>query len=358
MSLAIGINSCTKSNTINNGQVISTPYTLYFTDTAGALYNSNDGKNMKVVFPPDGSTSLSIITANNSIIIAKMGSSVSSNNNAFVSNDNGKNFNYSYITSDIATFPGVAVNGRPFNLNQSMMIYVPDWNHEYITSRNPSGSNFFGMAGSFKDGLLNNWNPESYYDTDHVAHSAGTIRITSFTLLKNGTLIAFDAATTYGLYRTALLSRWVEYFTATSLPTAPSYFSIGHLNNQIIAIDNYGTNGAWYSNDLGVNWAAYSGLPANTPLMCIASPFEQVCLVGTDGDGVYILNPNTSTFQTSNTGLPNHTIVRNIAFKENIFKNGARQQYVYLATNNGIYQSTDMGNSWVRTVVGNFVCVY
>ena len=356
LSASIGFNSCTKSNSINNGQVIQTPYTLYFTDSAGALYNTNDGKNLKVMFPPDGSTSLSLVTVKDKILIAKAGSDVTSSSNLFVSADGGKNFNYSYTSTDLATYPGVACNGKPFNLNQSMLIYMTPWDHEYVASRTSSGLNYFGMASNVLDGALLHWDPEAYYDTDQISNTAGT-KITSFTMLKNETLIAYNALARTTLYRPTLNTRW-KGLALPTLPGAPSFFSIGHLNNRIIAIDNYGTNGAWYSDDLGSNWYSYAGLPANTPLLCVSSPFEQVCLVGTDGNGIYILNPNNSEFQPSNAGLPSGAVVRNIAFKENVFKNGVKQQYVYIATNKGIYQSSDMGNNWVKTVSGNFICVY
>ena len=350
---------CVKTNNaINNSQVIETPYTLYFTDTAGALYNTNDGKNLKVVFPPDGAATLSLVTANKNIIMVKSGSGPGGVNTAYVSSDNGKNFNYSYLSTDVATFPNVAVNGKPFNLNQSMLIDVPQWDHQYIASRSVVGVNYFGMAANPLDGQFQQWALENLYDTITITNTSG-IKITSFTLLKNAELIAFDAIQRKTMYRPQLTTWWeATLMPTTPLPAAPSFFSIGHLNNRIIAIDNYGTNGAWYSDDLGNNWYPYTGLPANTPLTCIASPFEQICLVGTDGKGLYLLNPNTNSFQSNTGGLGSDIIVRNIAFKENIFKNGTKQQYVYLATNQGIYQSTDMGINWVKTVSGNFVNIY
>ena len=359
ISLVIGLAGCSKKgNTINNSQVIETPYSLYFTDTAGALYNSNDGKNMKVVFPPDGAATLSLVTVNKNIILAKSGGGPGGANTLYVSTDNGKNFNYSYLPIDVATVPNVAVNGKPYNLNQTMLIVVPSWNHEYVASRTTTGLNYFGFSWNAQDGAFNQWSPENYYDTDKISNTGG-IRITSFTLLKSGLLIAFDPITQKLLYRPDINTRWeATLLPVTPLPGPPSYFSIGHLNNRLIAIDNYGTAGAWYSDDIGVNWYAYSGLPANTPLNCVVSPFEQVCLVGTDGKGLYLLNPNTNSFQVNNNGLATNLIVRNIAFKENIFKNGTRQQYVYLATNQGIYQSSDMGVNWVRTIPGNFVNIY
>jgi hypothetical protein len=217
------------------------------------------------------------------------------------------------------------------------------------------------MASNEQDGL-NGWRPEYFYDSLRVVH-VGSINVSSFTLLQNGTLVALGGASKKGLYRTNLPERWIEMISPISpdtlaLPGVPSFYSLGHINNRIIAIDNYGSGGASYSDDLGTTWNQYAGLPANTPLICISSPFEQICLVGTDSMGLYTINNNTNSFEQVSNGLGTNLVVRSIAFKENIFKNGKKQQYVYIATNKGIYQSSDLGHNWIKTIPGNFVAVY
>jgi hypothetical protein len=92
--------------------------------------------------------------------------------------------------------------------------------------------------------------------------------------------------------------------------------------------------------------------------LCISAPFDEVCLIGTDSAGLYKYNVNTATWEQNNNGVTKNLIVRNIAFKENIYKNNIVKKFIYLATNQGIFQSTDGGINWVMTVPGNFVCVY
>ena len=51
-----GFYSCKKSiSGISNNQVVETPFSLYFSDSSGGLYSSNDGKNIRqTLFKADG----------------------------------------------------------------------------------------------------------------------------------------------------------------------------------------------------------------------------------------------------------------------------------------------------------------
>ncbi|PQJ11611.1 hypothetical protein CJD36_007390 [Flavipsychrobacter stenotrophus] len=349
---------CTKTKNINNNQVIATPYSLYFTDTAGTLYSSTDGRTSSVIFAADGVANRCIFAMNSNLLMAKSA--------LYVSSDNGTNFNYSYDAAKVATYPKTNNHGRYYDMNQSMAIFLPQWsNHGYIVSRDPDPTNYFGFAWNASDGL-NGWTPESTYDPlTVIAAHVGNIRVTSFTCLQNNTAIALDANTKRGLYRANFNPLgWSEMQSSTGIPDSldmpggNTNYSLGHINNRVIAIDNNGSAGACYSDDLGATWHQYTGLPANTPLTCIASPFEQICMVGTDSMGLFTINNNTNSFEQVSNGLGTNLVVRSIAFKENVFKSGTKQQYIYIATNQGIYQSSDLGHNWTKTIPGNFVAIY
>lgn len=367
LACAVSFFGCSKtSDTINNGQTIQTPYSLYFTDSAGVLYNTNDGKSAKVIFTSDGKPSRALITSGPNILWIKGQDIAMPGPSMYYSSNNGKSFNRSY--DSIKSVPMVTVKGKIVNLNQSMVQYIPAWDATYCVSNDPDPQNLFGFAGNPRHAEPGYWHREDYYDTIQIT-DLHNISVTSFALLKNNTQIAFDAIHNPNrvFSRTALLDRMQEvYPTGAALPAPSStvFFSVGHINNRLVAIDNLGGavagggSAAYYSDDLGRSWTPYSGLPANTPMQCIASPFEQVCLVGTDGAGIYMLNQNTNTFETRNNGLPENCSVRGIAFKENIYKNGTKAQFVYITTNTGLYQSTDMGNNWIKTIPGNLVSIY
>ena len=112
-AIVVSIYSCKKLNGIDNGQVIETPYSLYFSDTSGTLFSSTDGRNItKVVFPPDGKPCRALITSGSNILWAK--------NNLYLSENNGLNFNGTY--DSLPFHPVTAVNGYPLELNQSMIL--------------------------------------------------------------------------------------------------------------------------------------------------------------------------------------------------------------------------------------------
>ncbi|MES2701214.1 MAG: hypothetical protein V4649_01165 [Bacteroidota bacterium] len=367
-----GFFSCNRINGIDNNQVIQTPYSLYFSDSSGALYNSTDGSTFSVVFPADGQPCRAIATAGMNILWLKRG--------LYVSSNNGRNFNNSYsydsLRQDVFRYPCVADS---LLLNQTAILDVKGWKNEdgspmskvYTVNDDPNivGNNVIGLAASDnKMGAAGWWHPERG-DTDGRMFFY-PLYVTSFTQMKSGPVVGYSALSNRVVYRLEK-TLWKETTAnPTGLPGVgvpgadagtglpDTAYCIGHYNDRLIAlINDCPSHGAWFSDDTGRNWSAYSGLPGNT-LLCIASPFEQVCLVGTRGAGLYILNTNTGAFQQSVNGLATNLSVRSITAKQNVFKNGNIQRFIYIATDKGIYQSKDGGINWTLTVQGNFVAIY
>jgi hypothetical protein len=378
--------SCKKVNGINNNTVIETPFSLYFSDTAGTLYNSNDGTTRHTIFPADGTPSRSLcISANNILFVKKL---------ILFSANNGVNFNHSF--DSLQGLTKVGCDGRALTLNQSMIIDMPDWNKVFTTSgiiHDPTGTgalDYLGVEISNNHGVPGSWYANGGYDTSGRVGFL-PVNMISYTRLTNGVLAglainrnqdaitgAMDTIHFRNFYRACgndedYACSWRETTgsgiggagdtSGSPLPpnytdTLPAFFTLGHYNNRLIAVDQMCHHGAWYSDDTGRSWLKYAGLPANTSLLCVASPFEQVCLIGTYGAGLYILNVNTQSFQQNNNGLGKNLVVRSIAAKENVYKNGIKKRYIYLATNQGIYQSSDDGINWVKTIAGNYVSIY
>ncbi|MCF8449210.1 MAG: hypothetical protein K9G49_04995 [Taibaiella sp.] len=377
-----GLQSCKRSNGIDNNNVVQTPFSLFFSDSSGAMYKTNDGRTYgNFIFPPDGKGCRAISVSGNNILWAK--------HHLYYSNNSGKNFNRTYDT--LFTYPDTSCMGQLVDLNQSMLVTLPKWdNRVYTMSASPdAGKNWLGLVYSDNSGNPGSWGLDGTYDTVDVGKLP--VRMKSLTMLANGTLCGLaysgpaenDRAHHRNFVRagrdeSVYANRWREVTanpdaipyiyggntSGTPLPpygttyTDTGYFYLGHMNNRLIAIDALCRYGAWYSDDLGKNWKQYSGLPANTSLLCIESPFEEVCLIGTAGKGLYILNVHTGTWQASNKGLGSNLTVRSIAAKKMVYKNGNVRKFIYLATNKGIYESADGGLNWTFTIPGNYVGVF
>ncbi len=376
--VAYGLHGCRRSNGIDNNNVVQTPFSLYFSDTGGALFNTNDGRNFnKFVYPPDGKACRALATCNNNILWAK--------DHLYYSNNNGKAFNLTY--DSLNTVPDLGCSGRAIDLNQSMLVNLPSWdNRIYSMSRSPDSRNWLGLIYSDNSGNPRTWGYDGSYDTFGVGTMP--VRTTSVTQLADGTLcgLAYSGNgdlvhhrnfVKKGKDESVYANRWKEVTanpndypyiwggnrSGTPLPpntisTDTGYFALGHFNNRLIAIDQKCKCGCWYSDDQGANWKVYSGLPSGTSLLCIGAPWEQVCLIGTEGKGLYILNVHTDTWEPNNNGLGSNLTVRNIAAKQNTYKNGVVKKFIYLATDQGIYESADGGRNWTRTIPGNYVAVY
>ena len=379
--------NCKKPSGIDNGNVIETPYSLYFVDTQGAVYKTNDGMAFNKVFNPDGFPAKAIITSGEVVLLCK--------NNIYSSIDNGHNFNHAYDSlQSVANLPGMsyALNNLPIDCNQSMIIEVPgdskspSFVYACTDAPNTGGtSNYLGVAYNNNHGLRPNWSLDNGYDTTPGNMAPLPVKMVSFTLMKNGTLVGLalndntaaggltsfrnfinttplDPTTIWQEKTGSLVNATLTTVDTTLPPNAifPSYgfFTLGRYNDRLIAIDQRGACGAWYSDDLGRKWKQFAGLPANVPLLCVSSPFDEVSLIGTYGDGLYIYNQSTASWQRNNSGLGTNITVRGISYKSNYYKNGTTKNYIYLATNLGIYQSTDMGLHWTRTIPGNFKNIF
>ncbi len=367
--LAASFQSCNKRvDGIDNNVVIETPYTMYYSDTAGALYNTNDGISIRqMLFPSDGYSSRAICISGNNILWIK--------HNLYLSANNGTNFN-------IANYLFAPISGNYLldvcdsTNNQSVILNAADEGRVYVATF--TFKNWYdatnsiayikglGIACSESNGNATTWFIDTVYDGSLNKLNAGVsntyANVTTLTQLKNNTIVAYDPFHNRIFSKAHLNNEWVEQRHSNTNPDSlpqPNYFTLAHFNNILVAVDNNFGNGAYYSSDTGITWHRYNGLPAGRNLICAASPFDQVLLVGTDSMGVYKLGTDNVTFATANIGLQTASTVHSIAAKVNVYKNdGITKQYVYLATSQGLYRSEDLGQSWIRVQIGNIVTIY
>lgn len=323
--LGTALYGCAKKSplSIDNNQIVQKPYSLYVVDTIGAIWHTNDGEHFTQVKGGGAGAGVeirSICTSDTNIIMVY--------NNAFVSDDNGKNFN---PVSSNEVFPNPAAMG------QSMLYDVPSFNRVYIASYATSGVSY-----SDSNGRMYTWKPDNDPNI--------TSQITSFTQLADGTLIGFANGSKETFTLTGVTAQWQK--TVTTTPLGNGNFFISHFGNTILAADRTGETGVWYSDNKGADWYQFTGLPPATKILSVNTLFDQAVLVGTDGAGAYRVVPRLSTvFEPSNDGLASNVRVTGIAAKSNVYKNNAVKQFVYLSTNKGFYKSEDLGRNWVEVQI-------
>lgn len=323
---AISMGSCRKENGIDNNQVIQKPYSLFFSDSAGGLYISNNGENFREFFKTDGTTDRALVVAGNNVLWAKNDLYLSEKNNAF--------------NEVFDQLPYRAAANWP-----SLMLYSEKQQRVYVASRSATG-----IAYSEDNGKT--WVP------DTMLGALAQLPLTTFAELESGLLFGYNNNNRTTGIRISKTDPWTT--RAASLP-ATGAFQLAAYGNTLVAYDYKGTAGAWYTTDTARSWTQFTGIPANEKLLCALAPFGQNLLMGGENGHIYRLD--NGRFVLSNKGIEDGSIVRSLAAKNNIFKgdaagNSRENRYVYAATSTGVYRSEDGGINWVKAFKGNFQSVY
>jgi len=315
---------CKKESDIggDNGRVVRTPYSLYFSDRLGGLFNTNDGQAYKIIFPRDGVSSRSLLPSGSNLLWAKV--------NLHLSADNGRNFN--------------PVNFRVEPAAQWQSLMINAHNKVFLASAD-------GILESDDNGLT--WKPSVSDPASGIFNPV----VVSFARLSGGNLFAVDARGNVfrksGPAPTPPQS-WKQVSVNTSFPTG--LYQIANFNDALVAGSASGADGVWFSNNEGADWTQYSGLPNNQEVRSIYSPNGQGLLVGLDSLGIFRLVG--TSFVPSNNGLTPFTTVYGISYKQDTYKNEVIKQYVYIATSTGLYRSEDLGQNWALMRSGEYRAIY
>ncbi|MCD6064713.1 MAG: hypothetical protein K0R82_2624 [Flavipsychrobacter sp.] len=333
--LAFTAQSCKKPlNGIDNNQIISKPYSLFLADSTGLIESTNDGNNWRTVFGSNGSQIRAMSFSDTNLVVALT-------EDAFVAAGKelhgGDNYNFNPINMPVATSPKW----------QSMMLNVPDHDRIYM-----AGNVVGGVIYSDSSGKRLTWTQDTHFDPSIITKPV----ISSFTQLADGTLIGYDHLASRIFTKTGRNAPWQEP-TMTGLPTGGKFF-LSHVNNTVVLGDSTGTNGVWFSDNLGATWTAYTGLPAGAQVTCMVAPFERHLLVGTANTGIYVAPLNSSVMSNVSAGLNSAINVRALTAKSDFYKNNQVLEYVYAATDFGLYRSMDLGRNWILVRRGNYVAAY
>lgn len=327
---AFAFQGCRTEN-LDANNIITKPYTLYFADSNGVIYHTNDGERISVKRGPDGVEIGTLETAGNNLLMCYTNGTIL--HVAEVSKYTNVNFNQSFIAVHPLSFGQSRVlNANKFADGVKNRVYVAGAGVYYNDSNGTDGSRWL------KD------------ESDPIKN-ANVNSITSYARLDNGKVIGYDDVSRRLISKADASAPWIVH-PGSGLPGAGSgRLAIINKGNDIIAYA-YGNDpaarGFWRSTDDGQTFAALPQLP-DTPFITAATgTFGKVLIACTRDRGIFRLSGDQDKWEYSSFGLDAGTRVYAIVAKDNMYKNDAEKVFVFIATSTGIYRSDDQGQNWIK----------
>jgi photosystem II stability/assembly factor-like uncharacterized protein len=322
----VALQGCKKEDSLglDNDKVVKAPYSLYAANDEGWLVHSNDGEQYSSIFPPDGYAPGLIVTSGNNLLFLK--------ENLHLSKNNGRNFNP--VNMDVKKFPW-----------QTMAYDFLAHKRIYITSQL-----YRGVAYSQDNGET--WQVDSVW----APNLPPAFEVSSFSGLGNGVLFAYSNKNNVLFRKDNAGAEWRPVTMEGLFPVDGTEFYLTSNKNTLFLTDSKGLGGVWYSENEGLHWTRFQQheLPLKKHWNCAASPNGgRSFLVGTDSFGVYRAD-ESGKMVSATVGLEKNTTVYSMTVKRNVYKNDVTRNYVYIATNIGLFRSEDNGQTWDKMTFGPF----
>lgn len=331
---ALAFQGCKKSNGIDNNQVITKPYTLHFVDTSGEIYYTNDGQTVRPLNTGDGFSVETITTSGEYILFRKQNSTI------LFASDGGEKEN--------VNFNPVFTTINPAGFGQSVVLHVENYNDTgaaildriYVVSDQEKG-----LAINDSNGRTSTpW----FYDTDPNLPAGG---FTSLAQIETGQIFAFDDQTNNLYMKQDFATGWSKR-NGTGLPASTDgNLYLVSMGTELYAVSVGGNNqgSIWRSTNMGNDFNQLPALPNGiTDVTTAIGAFGKVLIVGTLNNGIYRFGGSNASWEQSSFGLDTRTRVYAMTQKDNLFKNEAVREYVYIATSTGVYRSDDLGQNWIK----------
>lgn len=303
--------SCEKYNQIDNTGIIKTPYVLYTGGLDGQMHKTNDANYFDKLLPVAEFPIRQIITADTNILILRK--------DCYVSDDNGLAFNKTN-TNCLDFYDDFYSYFRP-----NQMLYDESEEKVYLCT---------------KGGLLES----SDFGKTWGASPLGGTPI-SVIEDDNGDLYAIENSATISK-RTAGVGGWAAVAPGASTLAAGNHYYLTSFNGKIVATDYEGNNGVWESSNGGADWAKLSGVSGNGRYILFANqPFGTDDLfIGRDSAGLFKLVD--SGFEPSGTGIPWYAKIGFVEGKRIVYRTGEAKDFLFCATDVGLYVSESGGDDW------------
>lgn len=322
----VAMQGCKKVSEIgrDNNIVITTPYTVYAVSNEGWIVRTNDGRTFNHVFPPDGYPTTMISAAGENVIVKK--------SRIFYSDNQGKNFNPSAYMN---------FSSKPW---RNWVLDCPSHERTYMASTEGNG-----VAVSLDGGKT--WEKDSVWE----ANVSPNVKVSSFAQLSNGSAYAFADDDNVLFKRDNATSPWNHVLIQSILPSLSGYFLVAN-TSELFVVDHQGLGSTWYSIDQGANWVKIPDgeLPRQglVKMTGAASGSPGTVAVCTE-DNIYY-GTKDNGFVRAIHGLEIGTKIYSMTAKYNVYKNGNRLNFLYVATSKGIYRSDDSGYNWDKVTFNEY----
>ncbi|MCB0698544.1 MAG: hypothetical protein H6551_03420 [Chitinophagales bacterium] len=338
--VAFTLQSCKKSNGIINDSVISKPYSVHFSDTSGNMFYTNDGENFYNIAFGGGSRVDAIFGVGDYLMKRLKGS-----NQLFVSDGKqGKNVNFNPTLNNLAG--GSFGNSAVLTVDGYVDLLGQKVNRVFACT---------DLGVQYNDSNARNktrWTP--------VGDTMTGVTKTSLAQTKNRRIYAFDDGTK-AVHVKAEPNHNSLWSARGTVPCDGQAFIIAK-GDDVVAVCIAGT-------DVGKMWISkndawsFDALPqitnggtTITDVTTAIGGFGKVLIACTKDNGIWRLDGN-GIWNWASSGLATGTHVYSITQKNNIYKNDRINDYIYIATNTGIYRSDDLGQNWFRIYEGGFSAI-
>lgn len=351
---ALTLQGCNRDGGLDNLNVITKPYSLFFADTSGAIFSTNDGQRFEKVMGPDRADVQTLATSGKNVLMVKARSTT-----LFVSDGGmGLNANFNPSFSDI----------NPIAFGTSLLINLPGYNDTgaagvkdriYISS-NPLTKTrglFYQDHNANRDSL---WLPVIDYvlKDPNDPNSKYHVSATSFARQENGSVVAYDNANQQVWVKENLQDQWKikqilvgGTFSNSGIPPNTKTYIITQKNDILaVSVDAGSANpgGIWRSIDNGITFVKMPSFSGDTAITCAAAPFGKVLIACTRHSGIWRFTGTGGTWVPANIGLKDGARIYAISFQDNKFKNEKSGEYVFIGTSDGVYRSDDLGQTWIQ----------
>lgn len=303
--------SCDKTEPPSNSGLIVTPYVLYTGGLDGQMHKTNDANYFTKLLAIAQHPIRQIITADTNILVLRK--------NCYVSDNEGKALNVT--NSNCLDYYDEFY--RYFRPNQ--MCYDKSERKVYLCT---------------KGGLLESADLGKTFGPSPLGGTPVSVVEDD-----NGDIYAMENSATISK-RTAGVGGWAAVTPGGSTLNPGNNYYLSSYDGKLVATDYEGTAGIAESTNGGVDWTKYGSVSGNGRKILFTNQPDHTddLFMGRDSMGLFKLVG--TSFEPSGVGIPWYAKVGFVEGKRIVYRTGEPKNYLFCATDVGLYVSESGGADW------------